>query len=47
MSYKKISMYLTAIVAIILMSCTEEDEPCTEIICPDGFSNCIERPCDF
>jgi hypothetical protein len=23
----------------------EEEEPCIERICPDGFLNCFDRPC--
>ncbi len=38
--------YLIIIAAFLFVSCNKE-EPCTTTICPDGFNNCFEKPCDF
>lgn len=46
MSAEKIILRLLIVVTISFTSCTEGDEPCTETVCPDGFNNCFEKPCD-
>lgn len=46
MNYKKIVTCLLIITSISFASCTEEDELCTETVCPDKFNNCFERPCE-
>ncbi len=46
MNYKKIITSLLIIATISFASCTEDDEPCTETVCPDGFNSCFEKPCE-
>jgi hypothetical protein len=46
MNYKKIIACFYIIGAISFASCSEDDEPCTETVCPDGFNNCFEKPCE-
>lgn len=45
MDYKKFMICLFITATVSFASCTEDDEPCTETVCPDGFNNCFERPC--
>lgn len=47
MKYIKIFFLALTLVSISLTSCTEDDEPCTERVCPDGLNNCFGKPCDF
>ncbi len=36
--------FLFALLLIVIASCSKEED-CVETICPDGFNNCIDRPC--
>lgn len=47
MILKKTIIYLSLIVTVLLVSCTKEEEPCMETICPEGMTACYDRPCDF
>lgn len=47
MTSKKIILWLAITSIFLLGSCTGEDTPCTETICPDGFNNCFEKPCVY
>lgn len=38
---------LILMLALTFFSCSLEEEPCVETVCPEGFSNCFEQPCDF
>ena len=40
-------LVLILMVAVTTFSCTPEEEPCTETVCPDGFSSCFEKPCEL
>ena len=46
MNLKEIITCIILLTTFAFTSCTEEDEGCTETVCPDGFNNCFEKPCD-
>ena len=46
MNLKKIITCIILLTTFTFMGCTEEEENCTETVCPDGFNNCFEKPCE-
>ena len=48
MNLKKIITCIILLTTFTFISCTEEEEEenCTETVCPDGFNNCFEKPCE-
>ncbi|WP_167571879.1 hypothetical protein [Aquimarina algiphila] len=45
---KMIKRILVVISVVLLTGCSaEDDDLCTERVCPDGFNNCFDKPCEF
>lgn len=43
---RPILLFSVVVFSLTVQSCTEDDEACTETVCPDGFNGCFEKPCE-